>query len=425
MIKVICRIVIFLTFFLASLNLFAQTGKQEFNNISQLLEQDNFFKAKEIYTRSKKYLTTSNCLYIEACLYNAFNKLEDSNLKINVLLKTNSNELNDSIKLKLYTLKHDNALKLYDYREGKKALQTIFEEYQNILNKETIEEYNNDLKICTALQYQPKQKVIIPSINELKIVKDKAGLDNIAISRDTDTLNFIFDTGANISTISKSVAERLKMKIIPADIEVGTITGIKVKAQLAICDKFLIGTIEICNAIFLVMDDNSLAFPQIDYQICGIIGYPVLEALKEIQITQEGYFIVPKNETEFTGEQNLAMDGLTPLISIEGKHYTFDSGASSTILYKKYYENNKHEFDQYYKPQKVIFGGAGGNEEFNGFLIKEAFTISGKRIILKDVQLLSQNIKEKETVFGNIGQDIIKQFSKMTINFNKMFIKFE
>lgn len=416
---------IFVLMICSNLNVFAQSSDKGFNIISKLLEQKNYFKAKEIYASTNNQLNSTNRSYIEACLYNAFNRLIESNIRIETLIQDNNEELSDSLKLQLYSLKQDNSLKLFDYKTAKNSIEIILRDYIKILDSESIDDYKNTLKICTALENQPKQSVRINSSNKIKLVKDKAGLDNLKVIRKLDTLNFIFDTGANISTTSKSVANRLKMDIIPVDIEVGTITGIKVRAQLAVCDKLSIGTIEIHNAVFLVLEDSGLYFPQIDFQIYGILGYPIIEALNEIQITQDGYFIVPKQETKFYDEQNLAMDGLTPLISIEGKHYTFDTGASSTMLYSNYYEDYKEEINQYYKPEKISFGGAGGKEEFNGFTIKHAFSISGKKIILKDVQLLSEKIKQKETVYGNIGQDVIKQFGKMTLNFSKMFVKFD
>lgn len=54
------------------------------------------------------------------------------------------------------------------------------------------------------------------------------------------------------------------------------------------------------------------------------------------------------------------MDGLTPLIFIDGKPFTFDTGAANTILYESYYKENQNEFDCMDEPTKVKFAGAGG-----------------------------------------------------------------
>jgi predicted aspartyl protease len=298
-------------------------------------------------------------------------------------------------------------------------------DYKNLLSENEINEIENSLKIWFALENEPKQKTFIKDAVRLKMEKDKVGLNNLKVSNGKDSLNFIFDTGANLSTVPKSTAQLFGMKIIPVDIEVGTITGEKVPAQIAVCPEFKLDNIEILNSIFLVLDDNALAFPQIDYQIYGVLGFPVIEALREIQITRDGYFTVPKEETKNSFESNMAMDGLTPLIYINQRHFTFDTGADRTIFYHSYYIENQKEIDKNYKPEKISFGGAAGRKEFDGYVISVNINILDKEITLKDIQLLKEKIKNSETVYGNIGQDLIKQFHKMTMNFDRMFIKFD
>ena len=415
-------VIAFLT--LLSLNVWGQTKNTAFIQIYDLIEQKNFFKAKEIYDLQKKDLSDSHQKFVEAFLDNAFNRLEESNNQINQLIKAESN-LPDSLILELYKIKEDNYVKLFDYKEAKNALITILKDYKDLLSENEINGIENSLKIWSALENEPKQKTFIKDAVRLKIEKDKVGLNNLKVSKGKDSLNFIFDTGANLSTVPKSTAQLFGMKIIPVDIEVGTITGEKVPAQIAVCPEFKLDNIEILNSIFLVLDDNALAFPQIDYQIYGVLGFPVIEALREIQITRDGYFIVPKEETKNSFESNMAMDGLTPLIYINQRHFTFDTGADRTLFYHSYYIENQKEIDKNYKPEKISFGGAAGRKEFDGYVISVNINILDKEITLKDIQLLKEKIKDSETVYGNIGQDLIKQFHKMTMNFDRMFIKFD
>lgn len=57
------------------------------------------------------------------------------------------------------------------------------------------------------------------------MAQDKAGLKNIKVATENDSMDFIFDPGANISTISQSAAAKMGMKIVSANIKVGAITG--------------------------------------------------------------------------------------------------------------------------------------------------------------------------------------------------------
>lgn len=395
-----------------------------FQQLMKMVDEKNYFKTKEIYDLKQNDLSLVEQQLIGIFTDNAFNRLEASNHMINLLLQSHNN-FPDSILLAIYRTMEDNCSKLYRYKEAKEAAETILTSFEQLLSPDEKDEVQNNLKIWTALENEPAQEVSIPETNRLKMEKDKAGLNNLKISTENDTLNFIFDTGANLSTTSLSTAQRLHMKIIPVDIEVGTITGESVQSQLAICPLMVLGNIRIRNAVFLVLEDKALAFPQIDYQIYGILGFPVIEALREIQVTQDGYFIVPMEETQMHLPSNMAMNGLTPLIYMDGMHFTFDTGADQTLLYHAFYQENKAEIESRYQPEKASFAGAGGAKEFDGYIINRDFHVMDRQISLKDIHVIKERIKEEETVYGNIGQDLIRQFEKMTINFDRMFIKFD
>jgi hypothetical protein len=148
-------------------------------------------------------------------------------------------------------------------------------------------------------------------------------------------------------------------------------------------------------------------------------------ALEEIQITQDGLFVVPDNQTENEYQPNMALDGLMPLIFLNGEHFSFDSGADATILYRPYYLAHKDDIEKNYTKGKFSFGGAGGHAEFEGYSVDVTFVILDKEAQLKNIRLLTENIKEKDYLYGNIGQDVIEQFNKMTLNFRQMFIRFD
>lgn len=249
--------------------------------------------------------------------------------------------------------------------------------------------------------------------------QDKAGLKNLGISFSKDTIPFIFDTGANISTVTKSTAQKMNMKLIPVDIEVGSITGGTVNAQLGISKEFKLGDIEIHNAVFLVFNDSSLYFPHIDYQINGILGFPVIEALEEIQITQDDYFIIPESNTNRNFKKNMAFDELTPLINIDDMHFTFETRADKSMLYSTYYHKNMESIDENYELTKLKYGGAGGVVETEGFNINFRFQLGEENISLPETMLLIYPRKLEEKVCENIGQDVIGHFNRRLLTLNK------
>ena len=47
--------------------------------------------------------------------------------------------------------------------------------------------------------------------------------------------------------------------------------------------------------VFQVLPDSILSFPSMEYEIAGLIGFPVIKELKELHIYQNGKMIVSTN----------------------------------------------------------------------------------------------------------------------------------
>lgn len=420
------KFLIFTLLTLCTITVFGQTQNNSFEQIYKMVKQKNFFKAKETYNETKSNVSPTYQKIIEVFLDNAFGKLTESNQKIDELAREQFVSLSDSLQFALTSIKEDNSVKLYEYKEARKTTETLLDKYSKMLSTEEAESYQNNLKIWTALENQPKQMVTINESSKLQIKKDKVGMKNLTIKKDKDSLDFIFDTGANFSTVARSVAEKLKMNILSVSAEATSATGAKIPIGIAVCPEFHLGNITIQNAVFLVIDDKELSFsiPFFKYQVLGIIGFPVIEALKEIQITKDGYFIIPEKETVWN-VSNMAMNGLTPLISIEGNPYIFDTGANSTTFHKPYYLANREDIEKKYKPKTIKFRSAGSKAKQKGYEIEAKLNVSDKDIVLKKVDVLKEKDTTEDGIWGRIGQDLIERFETMTLNFDQMFIKFD
>ncbi len=104
--------VIFLLGVLICLSACSRKNEALFNAIYTLTEQNNFFKAKELYESNKDAFSVSYQQFTEAVLSNAFNKVEESEKQINCLINKKGN-IPDSLQFKLYEIRYDNAVKLY------------------------------------------------------------------------------------------------------------------------------------------------------------------------------------------------------------------------------------------------------------------------------------------------------------------------
>ncbi|MGS2739095.1 retropepsin-like aspartic protease [Sinomicrobium sp. M5D2P17] len=423
-------IIIFLIF--STLTTFAQVelkkDKELYLKIDSLINAKDYFRARKIYSENTNRLSQLHKLKTGFFLNNVFNRPDSSIHKMNLLLGKYGSEIPDSLKFRILSIGHVNYSKLYDYKKAKETLSLLLSEYTDRMTGEEEEDYRNTLAIWSALEGQPKQKIEMNSTVNLKISRDKAQLQNLLVSLDSEEQYFVFDTGANLSTITETAAKRFGLKLLDGTINVDAITGHQIKSRIAIAPKLHLGSLTICNAVFLVFPDEALAFPQIDYQIHGIIGFPVIEGMKEIQITREDRFIVPLEQTSGK-ERNLAIDFLTPLIYLKDKTgtgtYSLDTGAMSSMLYNTYYEKNESLLNKNYEETDVTIGGAGGLITKRGMYISFLPEVGNKQVTMDSIIVLKEALKPDNHYLGNIGQDLIGNFEKVTFNFNDMFIRFD
>lgn len=172
--------------------------------------------------------------------------------------------------------------------------------------------------------------------------------------------------------------------------------------------------------MFLVFPDAALYISQIDYQINGILGFPVIAALGEVQLSRKDEFVVPLQHST-PARYNMALDFLTPVIEIAGDSYTFDTGATTTMLYLPYFQRHKRTIEGKYQEKALSFGGAGGSVTKKGYEVDFEAPIGNQVIRLNDIMLFSKQIKENgDHYYGNIGQDLIGKFllSLQLLNLN-------
>ncbi len=394
-----------------------------FTTIYDVLESENFFKADAIYKSLKNSISPMERMYVEAVLDNAFNRIDRSQRIIDEIIKKD-NPLPDQLMADLYRISNYNYLKSHNYLGAAKAINTLLENYKKEFSYTEILDLKNTLSFCSTLQNEANQRVIVDQTSSINITKDRVGLNTLRISFENDSVDFVMDTGASMSVVTSSVAERFKMKMLCKKILITTATRKKVKAEIALCPLFRIGDIKVENSVFLVVSDKSMSFPQADYQINGIIGLPIILDMGEIQITKSGVLIVPKEKTNFEREPNLAFSGFKLLIGIDGLHYNFDTGANETMLYNSYYDENKKEIDSLYKVKTISFAGVGGRKNRDGFRIKHNFKIYDKEVQLDNLILIKGETGINDTLYGNIGNDVFGRFDKMVLNFEKMFVSF-
>ncbi len=149
----------------------------------------------------------------------------------------------------------------------------------------------------------------------------------------------------------------------------------------------------------------------------------------EISFHRNGEIFIPAKPG--IGGEQMFLDGLKPYIAagFRGRRLTFafDTGAATSDFYVPFYKAYGDEIRAKYAPKTRRLAGAGGFKEATAYRVKNlVMSFSGKDVHFAEVDVLTEILHDDGRYFyGNLGQDLVKQFEKMTLNFQTMSIIFE
>jgi hypothetical protein len=407
----------------------AKLTKDQSFDLTKAYSERIFFKLDKLMSKIKFKKNNPQLLLYKATLDNVFNKPEESNILLNILLEQYSKNFSDTIIKDLYSMKAQNYIRLQDYKNAYFNDSLIMSQFKNLCDSAEIDSRNDDILLYRNLTNVTKMEIIKPGDCQILLKVDMAGLYNVPVIINHDTIDFVFDTGGNVSVITESLAIKYGIKTVGNKVKIAGATGFKIDASIGLINLKL-GNIEVKNSYILIFPDTSLSFAKGVYKIRGVIGFPIIYNLQEFIVKEGKMLIVPKRP-EILNNRNLALDNSYPVIMVTYKGDTlpfhFDSGASNTEFYSLFLKKYKNEILGKCKLQKTASASAGGTVESETYIM-DSVTISAgnSKCLIKSVRILQNDLMGFDVKFqyGNFGQDYIKQFSEMKMNFASMNISF-
>lgn len=222
----------------------------------------------------------------------------------------------------------------------------------------------NTQRLYDSLRNVPAQGVEFQKNSAIQAQHNRLGSWNVPVQVNGQASEWIFDTGANWSTLAESEAVRLKLRLRETGTYVSGSTGRKNPLRLAIADDLDLGLARVRNVVFLVLTDDALSVAPLQYQIKGILGLPVLRALGRITLNAQGQISVQEKSPISAEEPNLFFHELTPLVEVLHREHRLqmflDTGANATFGYPSLKRAlSKNEIDTF-KRKREKMAGAGG-----------------------------------------------------------------
>lgn len=368
--------------------------------------------------------------YFSACLDNVFNMNEGSTRLINTMLDRYKNDLPDSMMARLQLLLEDNYFKTYQYKLAADADNEIIRHYRHAMDSATYADVKNTAIITNALSKVAPQEALIRGDQTIPWTKNKVGLMEIPVSKGDSIALAIFDTRANISSISATYAKKLGIRMLNVSYDENSgITGQRFKCSLGVADSLRINNILMKNVVFQVMPDEVLYIAPIDLSLPIIIGYPVIAQWREIHIHRNGTITIPA-EPHPSDLHNMALDGLDPVVNVlvdgDTLGFKFDTGATTSDVFDNYFRRHKEDIMRRGKASTIKLGGAGGVVEKEVYTLENfSIRVGSKTANLKQVSVHKDPIPNlNEKFYGNLGQDVMTQFEETILNFQDMYVDF-
>ena len=316
----------------------------------------------------------------------------------------------------------------YRYREAAQAYDDLEQHFDENLRRDV----SSDAALARLLRDVSAQTVDWVGPVRLPTSRNPIGSLGSALTIDGVREQWLLDTGANQSVVSRSYAQRLGLVPLNGVASVGSgLTGRSSSLQAAVIPQLPVGGATVRNVIVLILDDANLRIgtgPEA-YQIHAILGYPVLKGLGQVTFTHGGEFLAGQTRGG-TVSVPLFMRGLTPAIEceVEGQHlaFTLDTGASSSDFSVRYYERFAQSAANWSR-RTIESGGAGGT------ITQEVFIQPAVNMKVGDASVVLRNVNVVPTrtnagldlLFGNLGQDFVDGFKSFTLDFVKMTFSVE
>jgi predicted aspartyl protease len=420
------RLILLLVFlFLATSASWPQTRQADTESGPDLALKE--FRLDELEARLQAMPSGTERDYFAGMVANRTNRTEESIDLLNKAIPALRETRPDRAKEALDALA-DDYMKTFRYGDAVQTMDDLVAQFAGQFKSVELQRTKDDAGIARILREASPQTIEWHGVVALQTERNAINSQNVELTVNGVRGPWLLDTGANLSVVTKSFAERLGLQLLPgvSQTQAG-LTGIENPLRVALLPTLELGGATLHNVVVMVMEDANLniSLGKTSYQISGIIGYPVFQALGKITFLHDGEFRAGGTDQEAERGARMFMKGLTPIVQceVEGKMlpFAFDTGASGTDLLLKY-AKTFHAETKSWKKARAKSAGAGGGVERKVYVQPEVkFGIGGRVATLTKVTIYrSSSGSDHDELYGNLGQDIVTGFQSFTLDFSGM-----
>jgi predicted aspartyl protease len=241
-------------------------------------------------------------------------------------------------------------------------------------------------------------------------------------------VDWLVDTGANVSIISDAEARRLGFEVRESAGRAGDSAGGSIDVRLAIASQVLIGSTRFEDVAFLVTSSDRMPWLELPAGRQGILGLPLLIALDRLRWTGAGLCHTGSaagSKPQVTGGPNLRYNRLHVIgtVELEGRttEFVLDTGnQAGTQLWERFardFESMVKDRGRKDTARVTQMGGTSVHEVVT--IPKVQLKIGDKMTTLEKANVFSRPVGDQR-FHGLLGMDVLSQSDDVTIDFRAM-----
>lgn len=308
------------------------------------------------------------------------------------------------------------------YRKAGEAYRLVLECFGGELEVADRTNYESQTALWSALADVPPQEVRVHGGSDIPMEKR-----SFPVRIKNADVYVWYDTGASLSVLYESAARDLRCVLRGSGMKIQSGSGKWIESQLTVVPELRLGNVVVRNAVFLVLPDSLFPVRQVRPGIerRGLIGAPILMALREFAETKDGHLLIP-DAPRPRSVRNMRLFGYRPLVEIAHRgdrlSLCLDTGSAQTFLYPPFFRRYRADIESRSKLREVTMGGVGGSRKVAVHVLDEfGFRVGSLNVSLPKIIVHTEETHSDSALFdGVLGLDVLARCSRMVIDFESM-----
>lgn len=255
------------------------------------------------------------------------------------------------------------------------------------------------------------------------LIKDWSGLVRVAGVVAGQSVEWVIDTGAEVSVMSESTARRTQVRYLDTSVEVGSSTAVPASGRLGIVDELHLGNAVVGPVVVFVLPDRALTMAP-GKTIPAIMGLPVFLAFDRMAWLDNGTRLAlggPAVESAHSTPIMWHAQGFSIQIGMGDKILDahLDTGANRSELGAPAYDALPETERNAGTSVKETSGGVGGLETKSVTRLPTVtLRIAEQPVTLKNIGVDRSRAEDA----GRLGWDVLAGFKSAAVDFKTMTI---